>query len=84
MSGIFIISVSLMALDVFFLGITSWIRRQASPCAGCKQKQRELGRFVVVYMCWVTMDSSLYLFAPLGGLSISILLHGFRSSREQW
>lgn len=83
MSGISIISVSLMALDVFFLGTTSWIRRQGSPCAGCKQKQRELERFVVVYMCWVTIDSSLYLFALFGGLFLSILLHGFRSSREQ-
>lgn len=60
MSGIPITSVNLVALDGFFLGINSWIRRWGSPCACCKQKQRELERFAVVYMCWVAMDSSLY------------------------
>lgn len=44
MSGSPMVSESLVALDVFFLGIT---RRCGSPCAGCRQKQREGERFAV-------------------------------------
>lgn len=83
--AILIMSVSLVALDVFFLGITSCCKRWGSLCAGCKQKHREAERFAVVCVCWVAMVSSSYQpAAPLGGLFLSIFLHGFRSSHEQW